>query len=124
MQVYQQVLLVLFIICSVILIFLILIQSGKGGSLGIMGGGSSSSAFGSSTVDVVTKATWWVATIFLVLAILSAVAFAQASLKVPVPEDQSSEAAPLDGGATPGTPDSAPGQNSPAKPATPPAPGR
>ncbi len=58
------------------MIFLILIQSGKGGSVGIFGGTGSNTAFGASTMDVVTKLTWWLAAAFFTFSILAAVAFA------------------------------------------------
>ncbi|MCB1170058.1 MAG: preprotein translocase subunit SecG [Leptospiraceae bacterium] len=76
MEILQSVVVILFFLVCAVLIFLVLIQSGKGGSMGIMGGGGSQSAFGSSTVDVVEKATWYAAIAFFVLAILAAVAFA------------------------------------------------
>lgn len=109
MQVIQFTILILFIICCVILAILILIQSGKGGSLNIMGGGSSSSAFGSSTVDVITKATWVGAVVFFVLAILSAIAFADTSMKLEHPAENQptslpTENAPAAPGQQPSTP--------------------
>lgn len=72
----QNAILIVFFLTSAVLILLILIQSGKGGSVGIFGGGGSSSAFGSSTVDVVQKATMYAGVIFFALAVLAAVAFA------------------------------------------------
>ncbi len=72
----QNAILILFFVTSAVLILLILIQSGKGGSVGIFGGGGSSSAFGSSTVDVVQKATMYAGVVFFGLAVLAAVAFA------------------------------------------------
>jgi len=59
MELLQIIVIAVFFVCCIVLIFLIMIQTGKGGSLGIFGGASSATPFGSSTVDVVTKATWW-----------------------------------------------------------------
>ncbi len=84
MQFLQIALVILFFLCCGILVFLILIQSGKGGSLGILGGAGSSTPFGSSTVDVVTKATWYGAAGFFTLALLAAWAFADSGPKVPL----------------------------------------
>jgi preprotein translocase subunit SecG len=47
---------VIFLILCVLLVILILLQSDKSAGMGILGG-SSQSAFGSSTADVITKAT-------------------------------------------------------------------
>jgi len=55
---------VLFLILCVLLIIIILLQSDKSAGMGILGG-SSQSAFGSSTADVITKATAIMVAIFL-----------------------------------------------------------
>lgn len=55
---------VLFIILSVLLIVIILLQSDKSAGMGILGG-SSQSTFGSSTADVITKITTALVTIFM-----------------------------------------------------------
>lgn len=47
---------VLFLILSVLLVILILLQSDKSAGMGILGG-SSQSTFGSSTADIITKIT-------------------------------------------------------------------
>ena len=96
MQVLQIVILAIFFIVCGVLIFLILIQSGRGGGLGVLGGGGSQSAFGSSTMDVVTKATWW-ALGFFVLAVLAAIAFSDTGPKLPDTPGLDSGLAPLDG---------------------------
>ena len=97
MQVLQIVILAIFFIVCGVLIFLILIQSGRGGGLGVIGGGGSQSAFGSSTMDVVTKATWWGALGFFVLAVLAAIAFSDTGPKLPDTPGLDSGLAPLDG---------------------------
>ena len=75
-QILQTFSLILSALVCFLLVFLILMQAGKGGSMGIFGGGGSNTAFGASTMDVVTKFTWWLAAAFFALAILAAVAFA------------------------------------------------
>ncbi|HOT45643.1 MAG TPA: preprotein translocase subunit SecG [Spirochaetota bacterium] len=56
---------VIFLILCVLLIVLILLQSDKSAGMGILGG-SSQSAFGSSTADVITKATGIMIGLFMV----------------------------------------------------------
>jgi preprotein translocase subunit SecG len=56
MGILTTVISVFFFILCVLLVILILLQSDKGAGMGILGG-SSQSAFGSSTADVITKAT-------------------------------------------------------------------
>ena len=77
MIIFQSLTLIFCFITCVFLIFLILIQSSKGGSLGMFGGGSANTAFGVSTMDVVTKLTWWLVLVFFVLAILAAISFSE-----------------------------------------------
>ncbi|MCX7811761.1 MAG: preprotein translocase subunit SecG [Leptospiraceae bacterium] len=88
----QMFIVAIFVITSIVLIFFILIQSGKGGSLGIMGG-ASNTPFGSSTVDVVEKITWWGILIFFILSIISAILFA-VPRKVPVVDQNPSQTIP------------------------------
>ena len=77
MEILQTFALVLCAIVCFILIFMILLQSGKSGSMGIFGGGSANTAFGASTMDVVTKFTWILTVAFFATALLAAVAFAE-----------------------------------------------
>ena len=69
---------VLFVILSVLLIIIILLQSDKSAGMGILGG-SSQSAFGSSTVDVITKITAIMVGLFMVGALGLAVLQSQKS---------------------------------------------
>lgn len=63
--------LVLFALVCVFLIFLVMVQTGKGGSVGgMLSGGSSGSVFGASTADVMTRVTRWTGVTFIVLALL------------------------------------------------------
>ena len=111
MQILQTLLVVLFFLCCAVLVFLILIQSGKGGSMGIMGGGGSTSTFGSSTVDVVEKATWWGIATFLILAILSAVAFADGGIKLNEPVTEPTPITETENGQNQSDLNTNPGQN-------------
>ena len=94
MQIVQTLVLILFFLVCAVLVFLVMIQSGKGGSVGIFGGGGSGSPFGASTMDVVTKATWWMTGVFFVLAILAAIVFADSGptisegLQTTIPETE------------------------------------
>jgi len=65
-------LLTVFIIICVLLIILVLLQKGRGGGLGAVFGGMGTSAFGTKTGDVLTWATIVLTTLFLVLAVVTA----------------------------------------------------
>ncbi len=54
-----------FLILCILLVILILLQSDKSAGMGILGG-SSQSAFGSSTADVITKATGVMIGLFMI----------------------------------------------------------
>ncbi|OHD63832.1 MAG: preprotein translocase subunit SecG [Spirochaetes bacterium RBG_13_51_14] len=56
---------VIFLILCVLLVIIILLQSDKSAGMGILGG-SSQSAFGSSTADVITKATGVMIGLFMI----------------------------------------------------------
>ena len=70
MGIFSIILLVVFIIVSLLLVFLVAIQSDDSVGLGGIFGGSSESAFGSNTVSFLHKATTVLAIIFMVLALL------------------------------------------------------
>ena len=55
---------VLFVILSVLLIIIILLQSDKSAGMGILGG-SSNTVFGSSTADIITKITTVMVALFM-----------------------------------------------------------
>jgi preprotein translocase subunit SecG len=57
---------VLFFIVSVVLMVIVLIQSGSSGGMGIFGGGSQS-AFGTKTGNVLTRFTTVLAALFLIV---------------------------------------------------------
>jgi len=56
---------IIFLMLCVLLVILILLQSDKSAGMGILGG-SSQSAFGSSTADVITKATGIMIGLFMI----------------------------------------------------------
>ncbi|NCC64032.1 MAG: preprotein translocase subunit SecG [Spirochaetia bacterium] len=72
MGVLSIILLVLFVIVSLLLIFLVAVQDEQSEGLGGIFGGGSNTAFGSHTSSVVTKATGMLAVLFLVLALVVA----------------------------------------------------
>ncbi len=66
-------LIVLFVLVSIVMVVVILLQSGKGqGLAGSIGGGmGGTSVFGGrGAADFLSKATAWIATIYMILAIL------------------------------------------------------
>ena len=65
-------LLTVFVIICVLLIILVLLQKGRGGGLGAAFGGMGATAFGTKTGDVLTWATIVLTTLFLVLAVVTA----------------------------------------------------
>ena len=70
------IILIFFIFVCFFLIFLVLVQTSKGGSLfGI--GDSTQSVFGTSTVDVLTKATRIFAILFMCLSLMLSYLFAK-----------------------------------------------
>ncbi len=79
---------IIFLFVCFVLIFFILIQSGKGGSLGILGGSASNTPFGTSTVDIVEKITWWGIVLFFLLSIISAILFAVPKKKIIIEEEK------------------------------------
>jgi preprotein translocase subunit SecG len=76
------------IFLSLLLMFVILIQKGKGGGLaGAFGGAGGSSAFGSKAGDLFTKITLWFAA-FWVLIIMINVKTMQQGTPSPLPDGQ------------------------------------
>jgi len=65
----------LFLIVCFLLIVIVLLQKGKGGGLGAAFGGMGSSAFGTRTGDVFTWVTIVLTGLFLVLAVVTSLAF-------------------------------------------------
>ncbi len=72
MGVLSIILLVVFIIVSLLLIFMVAIQNENSTGLGGIFGGNSESAFGASSPEFLTKATTILAVAFMVLALLVA----------------------------------------------------
>jgi preprotein translocase subunit SecG len=69
--------LVVFGLTCFFLIFLVMVQTSKGSSSGMLTGGGSGSVFGASTADVMTKITRWTGVIFILLALLLSFLFAK-----------------------------------------------
>ena len=90
MSLLQIVSIIIFLIVCVFLVILILLQSGKGGSLGMIGGGASQNTFSSSSIDIITRITWYFLVAFFVTAILAAILFAEG-----IPEVVKPAGAPL-----------------------------
>lgn len=63
---------VFFVIVSVLIVGLVLLQNEEGDSLGGLFAGGSNSAFGSRSGNVLTKATYTMVTLFLVISLLLA----------------------------------------------------
>ena len=61
---------IVFGFASVLLIVLVMLQSGKGAGMGIFGGGASSSAFGVQSGNILTKITTILGVLFFACAIL------------------------------------------------------
>ncbi len=62
---------VLFVLCSIVLILVVLVQKGRGGGLsGALGGAMASGILGSKTGDFLTWATIVVAGVFLLIAVV------------------------------------------------------
>jgi len=72
MGVLSVMLLVLFVIVSLLLIFLVAVQDEQSEGLGGIFGGGSNTAFGSHASSVVTKATATLAVVFMILALVVA----------------------------------------------------
>jgi len=67
MQILGTVLNIFFIIVSILLVLLILMQSGRSSGMGLFGGSGSQSAFGAGSADVLTKTTAVLVALFMLL---------------------------------------------------------
>jgi preprotein translocase subunit SecG len=117
--------LVFFVIACFFLILLVLVQAGKGGGLGGMMGGASQTAFGSSSADVLTKATRVIAISFIVLSLLLSFLFAKKEeviIEAPTPSAEitpaKEEPKPADNASNPTGANSAPASVAPVSPAS------
>jgi len=89
---------VVFVLMSIILILVVLIQKGKGGGLSAaFGGGMASGLLGSKTGDFLTWATITVVGIYLVLAVLLARFYKPGTGEFGVPETPTKSAQPASG---------------------------
>ena len=118
---------VLFVMVSVVLILVILVQKGRGGGLsGAFGGGMASGLLGSKTGDFLTWVTIGLVTVFLGLAVLMARYYrpsvSEYGAQAPAPARQSVPATP-DQSAPAGTEQPAPVAEPPAAQPQPAQPG-
>ena len=75
---------ILFIIASILLVFIIMAQNPKGGGLSGTFGGASSATFGvQRTNDFMEKATWTLGTVIVVLILLSIILTGKPSQTLP-----------------------------------------
>ena len=100
---------------AIIMTFLILLQSGKGGGLaGIAAGGATTQILGARQApDILEKGTWILATIFIVLCILTTFAIDKGDSQRSIIQQQGQSAQPLapappDATPLPAPPDAAP----------------
>ena len=105
-------LMVLLFLTALFLILLVLVQRGKGGGLaGAFGGMGGQSAFGTKAGDTFTKITVVVATLWIVLCVVSVLVLNKSQKRVNI--NKAPEArAPLEGAAGPG--DSTSGSDAPS----------
>jgi len=108
-------LIVLIAIIAVLITLVILIQSGKGGGLaGIAAGGATTQILGARQApDVLEKATWTLATLFIVLCILTNFVIDRTEVQESVIQqraqgEQTEQTAPI---LPPATQDQPPGEN-------------
>ena len=114
--------LVLFLLCSVILMLLVLIQRGRGGGLaGAFGGPGGHSAFGTKTADVFIKATAVLGAIFFILAVVTALLMRYQQSALWSAEEPAPAEAPAKPGTGPAERPAAPPAKTPAAPAETPA---
>jgi len=82
---YQPALFVLFFLTCILLILIVLLQKGRGGGLSGAFGGAGSSAFGARTGDFLTWVTIVLTVMFLLLAIVTSLAFRPTATDVAAP---------------------------------------
>lgn len=84
---------ILIAIIAILITFVVLIQSGKGGGLaGIASGGATTQILGARQApDVLEKATWLLASLFIVLCVLSNFAIDRAEVQESVIQQRSEQ---------------------------------
>ncbi len=84
---------ILITLIAILITFVVLVQSGKGGGLaGIASGGATTQILGARQApDVLEKATWTLATLFIVLCILSNFAIDRAQVQESVIQQRSQQ---------------------------------
>ncbi|MGC8561301.1 MAG: preprotein translocase subunit SecG [Phycisphaerae bacterium] len=93
---------VVFVLISVLMIFIVLLQRGRGGGLvGAFGAGGGQSAFGTKTGDVFTTATVIIFVVFLLLAFILNWRVGAAPKMAPTPTSQQTAPSTSSGNAVP-----------------------
>jgi len=97
---------------AVVLTFLILLQSGKGGGLaGIAAGGATTQILGARQApDILEKGTWILATVFIILCILTNFVIDKGGSPESIIQQQSQTAEPVAPAPLPAPPDAEPAQ--------------
>lgn len=72
MQLFGTLLTIAFIIVSLLLVVLILLQSNRSSGMGLFGGSGSQTAFGAGAADAMTKMTAYMTAAFILLALAMA----------------------------------------------------
>ena len=108
---------ILFVLSALALIFIILLQRGKGGGLtAALGGGMASGLLGAKTGDVLTWVTISLVGVFLFLAILMAKYYRPTTSRYgATPQAATRQTAPLAGADQNAAPASIPGPNAPTQ---------
>jgi len=70
MLIFYYIMITVFLLLGALLCLIIMMQEGKGSSLGAFLGGGQDSLFGVSTAQVLKKITAYMATIFMILSLL------------------------------------------------------
>jgi len=68
MQIISTLLTVIFVLASLLLVLVIMMQSGRSSGMGVLGGGGSDSAFGARSADVLTRFTSILIAVFMITA--------------------------------------------------------
>ncbi|MCS7298877.1 MAG: preprotein translocase subunit SecG [Spirochaetia bacterium] len=101
---------VLFVINSILLIIVVLLQSRGGAEIGIFGGSNLMNPFGSRAGDVLSNITRVLGISFMVLAFLISFAISKSTIKTPIQKPQSVEQLPQQPTGTPQQPLESPQQ--------------
>ena len=120
MSILLNLLLALFILVSLLMVLVILMQRPKSEGLGAaFGGGVTENLFGAQTTNVLTKATGWLAGLFFLLTFVLSILYARQSNPDSTLRKQLEQAGPASDAAMPAAIPGAPPLNAPTDPAGP-----